>query len=96
MTFGHATAPPLAREEAGTVTGLSVTVESAAEDFPQLETDESYTLSVTASGQATLKAKTVFGALRGIETFSQLVVFDFDSETYGIPFAPWQIDDQPR
>ena len=78
------------------MTGLGVTVESAAEDFPQLETDETYSLSVTASGTATLKAKTVFGALRGIETFSQLVVFDFDSGSYGIPFAPWQIDDKPR
>merc|ERR1712216_812465 len=62
---------------------LSVTVQSAAEDFPQLETDESYSLSIPATGgSASLKAATVYGALRGLETFSQLVVYDFDAAVY--------------
>ena len=61
LTFGHKTA---ASHLATGVTGLTVTVASLAEDFPQLETDESYSLTVTAAGAATLTTKTVFGALR--------------------------------
>ena len=45
-------------------------------------------------GDAT--AKTVYGALRGLETFSQLVTFDFETETYVIDACPWTITDEPR
>ena len=62
----------------------------------QLETDESYTLSVPASGEATISAKTVFGAMHALETLSQLIVFNFDTQSYGIAHAPWSIDDAPR
>ena len=34
--------------------------------------------------------------LRGLETFSQMVVFDFDTGLYTIPQAPWAINDAPR
>ena len=37
---------------------------------------------------ATLRAATVWGALRGLETFSQLVRFDFDARGYEIADAP--------
>ena len=37
--------------------------------------DESYSIVLTAdSGSATLTAPTVFGALRGLETFAQMAV----------------------
>ena len=50
------------------------------ESHPQLATDESYSLVVPADGSAaTIAAATVYGALRGLETFSQLVTFDFES-----------------
>ena len=77
---------------------LQVTVEQApnASVSPQLETDESYSLTIPASGDASLHAKTVFGALKGLETFAQLVTFDFDSETYQIVQTPWAIEDAPR
>lgn len=95
LTFPHKV--PATHDEAASLTGLSVTVDSTAEDFPQIETDESYELTVPESGgKATLHAKTVFGALRGLETFSQIVMFDFDSEAYTIPFAPWTVTDTPR
>ena len=52
------------------VTELVVVVQSSDATLGP-ETAENYTLSVTAP-QATLTAPTVFGALRGLETFSQL------------------------
>ena len=42
----------------------------------RLETDESYTLDASTAPHITLTANTVFGALRGLETFSQLVRSD--------------------
>jgi len=96
LTFPHQVPPVPPGTES--ITGLSVEVDSNDESHPQLETDESYTLSVPGAegGVATVKAKTVFGALRGLETFSQLVKFDFDGGLYRIEAAPWVIDDKPR
>ena len=54
-------------------------VGDVSEAVPQLETDESYDLSVgEGGGVAVLKAATVYGALRGIETLSQMIYYDFD------------------
>ena len=94
LTFPHVYAPSIA-VGAG-VTGLTVTVDSTDDSHPQVETDESYELEVPATGPATLHAKTVYGALRGLETFSQLINFDFDTGTYTVADAPWSITDTPR
>ena len=32
----------------------------------------------------------------GMESFSQLVQFNFTSQSYGIDNAPWQMHDSPR
>jgi len=53
-------------------------------------------LDIPTSGKATLSAQTVYGALRGLETFSQLVQFSFDAESYSVSFVPWKIKDAPR
>lgn len=94
ITFPHVLAA--AAGAAGDVAGIDVTVASLAEDYPQLADDETYTLTVPVSGRATLTAATVFGALHGLETFSQLVTFDFDTQTYVVAKAPWSITDSPR
>jgi hexosaminidase len=58
---------------------------------PSVEEDESYTLEVSEK-QAMLRAPTVVGALRGLETFLQLL--DGDRGGYFLPLA--QIQDKPR
>jgi hexosaminidase len=80
-----------------------VQVEDESEAHPQLNTDESYTLTIDV-GQGDIMghimANTVYGALRGLETFSQLVVFDFESATYQLDAPEWgaplMIRDVPR
>ena len=57
------------------LTSLVVSVEELDESHPQLSTDETYTLSISSSG-VKLTAPTVYGALKGLKTFSQLVLFD--------------------
>lgn len=78
-----------------TLEALSVSVEQADADL-QLGVDESYTLDIPADGGAILKAKTVYGAYHGLETLSQLIVFDFDSGVYQIEGLPLHIEDAPR
>jgi hypothetical protein len=90
----------------GGLTSLSCTVESAEEHASlQFGMDESYTLQIpgAASGSsggqpqhATLTAPTVWGALRGLTTFAQLVEWDWDNHTHVIQGAPWRIQDSPR
>ena len=74
---------------------LEVSVSGTSMDLG-LGTDESYELSIPASGGATLSAPTVYGALRGMETFSQLVGFDPMSQQYTVGHVPWNIQDMPR
>ncbi|XWS75035.1 hypothetical protein CRYUN_Cryun01aG0050600 [Craigia yunnanensis] len=64
--------------------------------------DESYTLFVAKNdgksivGEATIEANTVYGALRGLETFSQLCAFDYGTKSVQVYKAPWYIKDKPR
>ncbi|KAI5401894.1 beta-hexosaminidase 1 isoform X1 [Lathyrus oleraceus] len=80
------------------VNKLNVVVHNKTEEL-QLGVDESYNLLVTkatGSGKVTIEANTVFGALRGLETFSQLCSFDYSTKTVQILKAPWSIQDKPR
>ena len=62
----------LPRSRAATELVMRVKVASdVASPMPTMDTNENYTLSINASG-AFLVATTAFGALRGLETFSQL------------------------
>ncbi|XP_019452564.1 PREDICTED: beta-hexosaminidase 1-like [Lupinus angustifolius] len=83
------------------VAKLKIIVHSYSEEL-QLGVDESYSLFVSkaqvhsAAGEVKIEAKTVFGALRGLETFSQLCSFDYTTKTVQIYKAPWSIRDKPR
>ncbi|XP_066524504.1 beta-hexosaminidase subunit alpha [Hoplias malabaricus] len=60
--------------------------------YPDDNSDESYNMSVSA-GQASLRAESVWGALRGLESFSQLVYQD-DYDIYFVNKT--EIEDFPR
>ena len=72
---------------------LDVKVDAAGATYPSLTDDESYKLRITGAS-ATLKARTVWGVLRGLETFSQLVTYNFDAATYEV--LPCTIQDAPK
>ncbi|KAJ1898986.1 Glucosamine-6-phosphate isomerase (Glucosamine-6-phosphate deaminase) (GNPDA) (GlcN6P deaminase), partial [Kickxella alabastrina] len=75
-----------------TLSGLTISVASNNETL-SLETDESYTLDVPSGGQASLKAQTVYGALRGLETFSQLL--ETHQGVRMVRNTPIHIEDRP-
>jgi hexosaminidase len=70
---------------------LSIQCRGAGQAVPSVDEDESYRLDVTDK-QATLDAPTVVGALRGLETFLQLL--QGDRGGYFVPAV--SIDDRPR
>lgn len=74
------------------LSSLNVVVQNPCERYPSLEMDESYDLSVSQSG-ATLTAPAIWGALRGLETFSQLIYFGNDGY---LQINSTEISDQPR
>lgn len=57
------------------VRSLNVTVLKECTDYPYLEMDESYDLEIKRTGVSII-TREVWGALRGMETFSQLVYQD--------------------
>ncbi|KAG5532757.1 hypothetical protein RHGRI_027158 [Rhododendron griersonianum] len=78
--------------------GINVLISSANDEL-QYGTDESYKLSVASSGDpvyAHLEAQTVYGALHGLQTFSQVCHFNFTTRLIEVRQAPWDISDQPR
>ncbi|GAQ79295.1 Beta-N-acetylhexosaminidase [Klebsormidium nitens] len=75
---------------------VEVSVLSRNEEL-QFGVDESYEIEVPADGsKAIIRGKTVFGARHGIETFSQLCVYDYGLRAVKIENAPWRIFDEPR
>lgn len=90
LIFGTGTNPRVS-EPLACVGTLTVSVVDPSSPL-SANTDESYTLSVSATN-ASMNAKTVFGALRGLETFSQLVSGD---SAGGFKVTTGSITDAPR
>jgi hexosaminidase len=62
-----------------------------------MDTDESYELRVPAAAALQIIANTTVGAIRAMETLSQLICYDFDQGgRYVVEGAPWVILDEPR
>jgi len=59
-------------------------------------TDESYRLQVNEDGTGTLHAQTVFGGLKGMESWAQLIESGASSGTLQMRGLPWTISDSPR
>lgn len=95
--FPHPVTPPEAPVGSqSVVTGLTVQVSDSTVPLA-LGVNESYTLTVPASGNATISAATIFGAYRGLESLSQLIQFSFDTESYHInDLLPLHIEDAPQ
>jgi hexosaminidase len=70
---------------------LQISVENASKVIQELGEDESYTLEVSASA-ANLKASTTLGAMRGLQTFLQLV--EVTPQGFALPTVV--IQDKPR
>ena len=84
-------AMPLAAASTGAQPALKVTVKTLSPEVPKFGEDESYSLSIDVTS-ATLQANTTVGAMRGLETLSQLVAGNSD----GYYFPAVSIQDKPR
>ena len=70
---------------------LQISVDHASKEIQELGEDECYTLEVTSSA-AILKAPTTLGAMRGLQTFLQLI--HISSQGFAVPAVT--INDKPR
>lgn len=61
-----------------------------------LGVDESYSLNITPFGDCTITSETIWGALHGMETFTQLLVRDSASSVVQCNFVPLQLSDSSR
>ncbi|XP_027111090.1 beta-hexosaminidase 1 [Coffea arabica] len=101
LIFKHSSKVPSTSGVVYDIQKLSIIVQSDNEEL-QLGVDESYSLLVGKNdehsiiGEATIEANSVYGALRGLETLSQLCVFDYGAKTVLVSKAPWFIQDKPR
>jgi hexosaminidase len=85
------TGVPLTKALQASNATLTVQVQDATGTRPTLDTDESYSLNSTGN-KIVVQARTVFGALHGLQTLQQLV--QVEDGNYVIPAV--QINDSPR
>lgn len=87
-------APSSAPPAGAPLLALAVNITDPAPAPLALGVNESYTLTIGAAGAATLDAPTVWGALRGLETFAQLCGWSAGDGSYGVEEAV--VRDAPR
>lgn len=76
------------------VTSSLETIEVLIRDWSEeldMDTDESYTLTIPVASNSIINATTVFGALRALETISQMVQWSANHNSFVVPNAPWRI-----
>eukprot|EP00002_Diphylleia_rotans_P030456 TRINITY_DN625_c0_g1_i1.p1 TRINITY_DN625_c0_g1~~TRINITY_DN625_c0_g1_i1.p1 ORF type:complete len:562 (+),score=102.92 TRINITY_DN625_c0_g1_i1:45-1730(+) len=76
------------------LTELQIRVFAATETPLLLGVDESYAMKVDEFS-ARIEANTEYGALRGLESFSQLVTFDYETNSFYI-LGTFDVVDRPR
>ena len=76
----------------GSLSMLNVNLKQACEKYPSLKMDEAYDMSVTSNG-GELASNSIWGILRGLETFSQIV---YESERGSLQINGTTIKDFPR
>ncbi|XP_074649889.1 beta-hexosaminidase subunit beta-like [Tubulanus polymorphus] len=78
----------------GNLGSLSVHLSSPCERYPSLEMKESYNLIISeTAGKSVLSSDSVWGILRGLETFSQLT---YHSDSRAVLINATRISDTPR
>jgi len=98
LSMWHGTPPSLPSQTSGILASLVITVAEQGSAFQLNTTAEAYNLTVPdlaagVVGNATLAANTWLGAVRGLETFTQLISYDFSTEQYTV--QPAKIEDVP-
>lgn len=81
----------------GSVSDLDITLTSSNSTFKPsaADVDESYNLTITEAGAATLSAYSTNGVLHGLETFSQLFYQHSSGDAFYLVNAPIEIEDAP-
>lgn len=82
-------------QQEGDLDFCSVVVEDSTALDLEYGVDESYKLSVSEEDGCRIDAPTTWGALRGMETFSQLLKGDGEGNFY-VDSLPLKIEDEPR
>ncbi|CAK1584912.1 unnamed protein product [Parnassius mnemosyne] len=76
----------------GALQELEIQLTEPCEDYPYLEMDESYRLIISATSK--LESASIWGVIRGLETFAQKFYFSDDMNEIRINAS--QVDDFPR
>ncbi|KAL2941429.1 Beta-hexosaminidase 3 [Bienertia sinuspersici] len=99
VTLNHVIDANFSRLDQSTfLKGINVVIQSPNDEL-QHGVDESYNLTIPASGKpayAHIEANSVYGALHGLQTFSQLCAYNFKTRLVELSMVPWTIFDQPR